>query len=83
MIENFIDRIITGDALEIMRELPDNSVDVSFVDPPFNLGKSYNSYKDHIEENEYLEWSKKWILEMIRITKPIQVVFLFTIYQNG
>jgi len=79
MIENFIDRIITGDALEIMRELPDNSVDVSFVDPPFNLGKSYNSYKDHIEENEYLEWSKKWILEMIRITKPIGSIFIHNI----
>jgi len=79
MIENFIDRVIMGDALEIMGELPDNSADVSFVDPPFNLGKSYNSYKDLIGEKEYLEWSKKWILEMIRITKPTGSIFIHNI----
>jgi len=79
MIEDFIDGIITGDALEIMRKIPDNSVDVSFVDPPFNLVKSYNSYKDNMEEQEYLDWSKKWILEMIRITKPTGSIFIHNI----
>ncbi len=79
MIEDFIDKIITGDALEIMKQIPDNTVDVSFIDPPFNLIKSYNSYKDNKGEQEYLDWSKKWILEMIRITKPTGSIFIHNI----
>jgi len=79
MIENFIDKIVTGDSLEIMKKIPDNTVDVSFVDPPFNLIKSYNSYKDNKGEQEYLDWSKKWILEMIRITKPTGSIFIHNI----
>ncbi len=79
MIQNFIDKIITGDSLEIMKKIPDNVVDVSFIDPPFNLTKLYNSYKDDKGEQEYLDWSKKWILEMIRVTKPTGSIFIHNI----
>ena len=79
MIEDFIDKIITGDSLEIMKQIPDNAVDVSFIDPPFNLIKLYNSYKDNKDEQEYLDWSKRWILEMIRITKPTGSIFIHNI----
>ncbi len=79
MIDNFIDKIITDDSLKIMKQIPDNTVDVSFIDPPFNLVKSYNSYKDNKGEQEYIEWSKEWILEMIRITKPTGSIFIHNI----
>ena len=79
MMQNFIDKIITGDSLEIMKQIPDNAVDVSFIDPPFNLIKLYNTYKDDKSEQEYLDWSKKWILEMIRITKPTGSIFIHNI----
>ena len=79
MIEDFIDKIVMGDSLEIMKQIPDNTVDVSFVDPPFNLIKIYNSYKDNKGEQEYLDWSKKWILEMVRITKPSGSIFIHNI----
>ena len=79
MIEDFIDKILTGDSLSIMSQIPDNSIDVSFIDPPFNLIKSYNSYKDNKGEQEYLNWSKKWILEMIRVTKPTGSIFIHNI----
>ncbi len=50
-------KIIHGDALEALRMLPDNSVDLIFADPPYNIGKNFNG---HIEkwktENAYLEW---------------------------
>jgi DNA modification methylase len=34
-------------------EIPDNSVDMTFADPPFNLGKKYNNYKDKKKVDEY------------------------------
>lgn len=79
MINKFLNKIILGDSLEIFKEIPDNSVDVTFADPPFNLKKKYNSYKDSLEFQEYLEWCKKWIYEMVRVTKPTGSIFLHNI----
>ena len=79
MIENNIDKIINGDCLEIMKNIPSNTIDVAFVDPPFNLIKHYTKYNDNRAAPEYLDWSKKWILEMIRITKPSGSIFIHNI----
>ncbi len=77
--EELINKIILGDSLEIMKQIPDNSVDMSFADPPFNLKKKYNSYYDEKEVKEYLEWCKKWLYEMVRITKPTGSIFVHNI----
>jgi len=79
MIEKYINQIIQGDCLDIMKSIPDNSVDITFADPPFNLKKKYNGYKDSKEFHEYLEWSKRWIYEMVRITKPTGSIFVHNI----
>jgi len=79
MIDKYINQIIQGDCLEIMKNIPDNSVDVTFADPPFNLGKKYNGYKDHKELHAYLDWCKRWIYEMVRITKPTGSIFVHNI----
>ena len=39
-----MNRIYFGDNLEILRELPDNSVDCGYADPPFNSGRVYNTF---------------------------------------
>lgn len=74
-----IDKIIQGDCLKILAKIPDNSVDMTFADPPFNLKKKYSVYKDKLEFNEYLEWCDKWISEMVRITKPTGSIFVHNI----
>jgi len=77
--ENLINKVVQGDSLEVMRKIPDNSVDVTFADPPFNLKKKYNSYYDEHEVEEYLSWCKKWLAEMVRITKPTGSIFVHNI----
>lgn len=72
-------KIIQGDCLEIFKDIPDNSVDMTFADPPFNLKKGYNSYKDKLEFQEYLNWCEKWISEMVRVTKPTGSIFVHNI----
>ena len=44
MIDKYLNRIIQGDCLELFKNIPDNSVDMTFADPPFNLQKKYNFY---------------------------------------
>ena len=79
MINEYINRIILGDCLEVIKNIPDNSVDITFADPPFNLKKKYNGYKDNKEFNAYLVWCKQWICEMVRITKPTGSIFVHNI----
>ena len=67
-MKDFINKVIQGDAIEIMRQIPDDSVDMIFADPPFNLGKKYNSYYDKKDVDEYIEWCNLWLKEMVRIT---------------
>jgi len=78
-IDNYINQIIQGDCLELFKDIPDNSVDMTFADPPFNLKKKYTSYNDSLEFQEYLNWCEQWIFEMARVTKPTGSIFLHNI----
>lgn len=55
--------VYNGDAIEVLEtKVADNSIDLIFVDPPYNIGKDFNGWKDKWEtEHEYLEWCYKWI----------------------
>ncbi len=75
----YTNRIIAGDCMTVMSSIPDNSVDVTFADPPFNLKKKYNGYIDCREMQEYLDWCQQWIEEMVRITKPTGSILLHNI----
>ena len=79
MTPEFIDKIICGDCLKIMRQIPDNSVDMTFADPPYNLGKEYERYEDSKDMREYLNWCRRWLHEMVRITKPTGSIFVMNI----
>lgn len=79
MIEDYINDIIHGDCLEIMANIPDNSIDITFADPPFNLNKKYGGYKDNKDYDLYLKWCRNWIYEMVRITKPTGSIFVHNI----
>jgi site-specific DNA-methyltransferase (adenine-specific) len=79
MLDKFLNKITQGDCLKLLREIPDNSVDITFADPPFNLKKKYNSNKDSLELQEYLNWCEQWIREMVRITKITGSIFLHNI----
>lgn len=71
--------IIEGDCLEIMRKIPDNSFDMTFADPPFNLKKKYNHYEDSKEKKDYLNWCNLWLDEMVRVTKSTGAIFVHNI----
>jgi len=68
-----------GDCLEELAIIPDNTVDVCFADPPFNLDKKYVSYDDQRSLHEYLDWCEKWLLELVRVTKPTGSILVHNI----
>jgi len=79
MLADYIDKVTIGDCVEIMSKIEDNSVDMCFADPPFNLEKKYSSYKDQKPSEQYLDWCKNWLSELVRITKPTGSIFVHNI----
>lgn len=75
----YVNEIIEDDAVEVMKQIPSGSIDMTFADPPFNLKKSYNHYDDRKNIKEYLAWCKQWLYEMVRITKDTGSIFVHNI----
>jgi site-specific DNA-methyltransferase (adenine-specific) len=69
-----------GDALGILKyEISDESIDLIFVDPPYNIGKKFSQFHDHWSSDlEYTKWAYQWIDECIRVLKPTGTMYLMT-----
>jgi DNA modification methylase len=70
-------RLILGDSLEVLPQIPSESVDLVVADPPYNLGKDYGNNHDIKGFEEYLDFSKKWLTEAYRILKPTGTIYVF------
>ena len=68
--------LFNKDCLKILPAIKEGSVDTVFADPPFNIGKVYRkNTNDSKPDREYIEWSKQWIRECVRILKPGGSIF--------
>lgn len=69
-----------GDALNILSsEIASESVDLVFVDPPYNIGKKFAAFHDKWEsDEEYINWAYKWLDECIRVLKPNGTLYVMT-----
>lgn len=64
-------KIFLGDAIEILQTIPDESIDLIFVDPPYNIGKDFAGRKDKWKTDiDYLNWCYQWIDLCINKLKP-------------
>lgn len=55
-------RIIWGDAISQLDLIPNESVDLIFIDPPYNIGKKFATTNDKWDSDEqYLEWCYTWL----------------------
>jgi len=74
-------KIILGNALEVLKTIPDESVDLVFADPPYNMSKKKGlgwKYSNHItmqekwdmfSKDEYFQFNQQWIKESLRTLK--------------
>ena len=73
-IEN---KTICQDVFEVLDYLPDQFIDLVFVDPPYNLSKTFNltSFKA-MESERYEEWLDSWVQKIIRLLKPGASIYI-------
>ena len=77
--DGLLDQIIRGDAVEVLRQLPDGCVDLAFADPPYNLSKMYSTYEDGRAEEHYVEWCDSWLAEYVRVLKPTGSLYVLNL----
>lgn len=65
-----------GDCLEVMKTIPDKSVDCIITSPPYNIGKMHSNHLqfgtyegNDMKESDYQEWQIKFLNECFRILK--------------
>ncbi len=80
---DFINKIICGDCLKVMKDIPDNSIDLVITSPPYNCKIDYDIYNDNLEWNEYIIWCEKWLIEIKRLLKEDGRFCLNVLFEMG
>lgn len=58
-------KLFNGDCLQELKKI-DTSNKILVIDPPFNIGYHYKTYKDKLKEEEYLNWIKNIVTKFDR-----------------
>lgn len=76
-------KIIQGDAIQSLHtQIADESIDLIFADPPYNIGKNFNGHKDKwATEEDYLYWCYQWLDLCIKKLKPNGSFYVMTATQ--
>lgn len=91
-----LNQILHGDSLEILKQLPEKSVDVIFADPPYNLQLSQelwrpnNSRVDAVDDawdqfesfETYDVFSRTWLSDCRRVLKDTGTIWVIGTYHN-
>ena len=91
-----LDRIIKGDCVAALEQLPAASIDVVFADPPYNLQlesgltRPDQSHVDAVDDDwdkfasfeAYDAFSRAWLLAVRRVLKPDGTIWVIGSYHN-
>jgi site-specific DNA-methyltransferase (adenine-specific) len=71
--------IVVGDSLELLSNIPDNSVALILTDPPYHSTKKGNIVGDKafIKDADYIEWMRCYAVEWKRVLKHSGSIFCF------
>ena len=65
----FFNKVYNDDIFNVMKKIPDNSIDMVYSDPDYNVGIKYNSKSYTKNFSEYIDWYIKLAKESLRILK--------------
>jgi DNA modification methylase len=91
-----INGIHQGDSIELLKQLPDNSIDLIFADPPYNLQLKGDLFRpdqskvgavnDHWDKfgsfSSYDEFTRAWLHECHRVIKNTGSIWVIGTYHN-
>lgn len=72
-----LNEIYNLDCIEYMKTLPNECIDLIIADPPYYKAINEKWDRQWKSEEEYLEWTKQWFNECVRILKPTGVFYCY------
>ena len=97
-MKKYLNKILVGDCIDNMRQIPDGCVDAVFADSPYNLqlgdktlyrpedqtaARAVRDSWDSFESNKkYDEFTKAWLTECKRVLKPDGAIWVIGSYHN-
>jgi site-specific DNA-methyltransferase (adenine-specific) len=72
-----VNKTIQQDLFEVLDWLPSGFVDLLFVDPPYNLTKSFgtSSFRER-SIADYQAWLESWLPQLLKTLKPMASVYI-------
>lgn len=91
-----VNQILQGDCIEILNTIPENSVDMIFADPPYNLQLQNELYRPDLTKvdavndewdkfssyEEYDEFTRNWLCASRRAMKETGTIWVIGSYHN-
>ena len=95
-VNQYLNKIIRGDCIEVLKKLPNNSVDLIFADPPYNLqlqGELWRPNQTKVDAvnddwdkfvsfEDYDKFSQEWLKECRRVLKEDGTIWVIGSYHN-
>ncbi|HCI00050.1 MAG TPA: modification methylase, partial [Alphaproteobacteria bacterium] len=95
-VQDISNQIISGDCLDVLAQLPSESVDMVFADPPYNLQlksdlrRPDNSRVDGVDDEwdrfesfrAYDAFTSEWLSQARRVLKPNGTIWVIGTYHN-
>lgn len=96
IIKKFLNKIIHGNSINVLHDLPKNSVDLVFADPPYNLQLNNELYRpdltavDGVQEDwdkfgsfkDYDRFTIEWLSLIRTVLKPNGTLWVIGSYHN-
>lgn len=76
-LKDVLDKTINGDTFKVLKYLPEKSVDLLIVDPPYNLDKDFHGKKFKKKaDGMYEEYTESWILAVLPLLKDTASIYV-------
>ncbi|MDQ7034189.1 MAG: DNA methyltransferase [Anaerolineae bacterium] len=75
-LQDKLNKVHLGDILDLLRQLPDKSVDMVYGDPDYNVGIRYNNKSYTVKFNDYIDWYVELARESMCVLKDDGNIFL-------
>lgn len=74
--QDFLNKVYFGDVMDLLRQLPDQSIDMIYSDPDYNVGVKYGDKSYSVSFDKYIEWYIELCKESLRVLKDDGNMFL-------
>lgn len=95
-MDNYLNKIIKGNCIKVLSELPENSIDLIFADPPYNLQLQGDLYRPNQTKvngvddewdnfpsfEDYDAFTRDWLKACKRVLKENGTIWVIGSYHN-